>query len=151
MSCFVSCIKEINLVPFHWAWFICICPNSAHSFFLHLFCIRRIYRGIVIVLSSAARSMSCESWLFLFFPDIFQYSSSKTSYARLGFSINDVILFHAFRQDIEKISVKIFFDLTLVTPVKIPIFMFLLPRLIARAYQPDGNMTSFTLHFSRLT
>ena len=49
------------------------------------------------------------------------------------------------------ISVKIFFDLTLVPPVKIPIFMFLLPRLIARASQPDGNMTSFTLHFSRLT
>ena len=50
-----------------------------------------------------------------------------------------------------EISVKIFFDLTLVPPVKIPIFMFLLPRLIARASQPDGNMTSFTLHFSRLT
>ena len=50
-----------------------------------------------------------------------------------------------------KISVKIFFDLTLVPPVKIPIFMFLLSRLIARASQPDGNiMTSFTLHFSRL-
>ena len=45
-----------------------------------------------------------------------------------------------------KISVKIFFDLTLVVPVKIPIFMFLLPRLIARASQPDGNMTSFTLN-----
>ena len=37
-----------------------------------------------------------------------------------------------------EISVKIFFDLTLV------------PQ-IARASQPDGNMTSFTLHFSRLT
>ena len=36
-------------------------------------------------------------------------------------------------------------------PVKIPIFMFLLPRLIARASQAGGNMTSFTLHFSRLT
>ena len=46
---------------------------------------------------------------------------------------------------------KIFFDLTLATPVKIPIFMFLMPRLIARASQPGGNMTSFTLHFSRLT
>ena len=42
-------------------------------------------------------------------------------------------------------------DLTLVAPVKIPIFMFLLPRLISRASQPDGNMTSFILHFSRLT
>ena len=30
-------------------------------------------------------------------------------------------------------------------------FMFLLPRLIACASQPDGNMTSFTLHFPRLT
>ena len=50
-----------------------------------------------------------------------------------------------------EISVKIFFDLTLVPPVKIPIFMFLLPRLITRASQPDGNMTSFTLHFPRLT
>ena len=30
-------------------------------------------------------------------------------------------------------------------------FHVLLPRLIARASQPDGNMTSFTLHFSRLT
>ena len=28
--------------------------------------------------------------------------------------------------------------------VKIPIFMFLLPRLIALASQPDRNMTSFT-------
>ena len=27
----------------------------------------------------------------------------------------------------------------------------MLPRLNARASQPDGNMTSFTLHFSRLT
>ena len=27
------------------------------------------------------------------------------------------------------------------TTVKIPIFMYLLPRLIARASQPDGNMT----------
>ena len=50
-----------------------------------------------------------------------------------------------------EISVKISVDLTLVAPVKIPIFMFLLPRLIARASKPDGNMTSFTLHFSRLT
>ena len=31
-----------------------------------------------------------------------------------------------------KISVKIFFDLRLVPPVKLPIFMFLLPRLIVR-------------------
>ena len=46
---------------------------------------------------------------------------------------------------------KIFFDVTLVPPVKIPIFMFLLLRLIARASQLDGNMTSFTLHFSRFT
>ena len=50
-----------------------------------------------------------------------------------------------------EISVKIFFDLTPAPPVKIPIFMFLLPRLIARASQPDGNITSFTLHFSRFT
>ena len=50
-----------------------------------------------------------------------------------------------------EISVKIFFDLTLVPPVKKPTFMFLLPWLIAPASQPDGNMTSFTLHFSRLT
>ena len=50
-----------------------------------------------------------------------------------------------------EISVKIFFDFTLVPPVKIPMFMFLLPRLIARASQPDGNMTSFTLHFSLLS
>ena len=50
-----------------------------------------------------------------------------------------------------EISVKIFFDLTLVPPLKIPIFTFLLPRLIARVSQPDGNMTSFTLNFSRLT
>ena len=42
-----------------------------------------------------------------------------------------------------EISVKIFFDLTLVPPLKIPIFMFLLGRLIVCASQPDGNMTSF--------
>ena len=46
-----------------------------------------------------------------------------------------------------EISVKIFFNLTLVPPVKILIFMFLLPRLIVHASQPDGNTTSFTLHF----
>ena len=46
-----------------------------------------------------------------------------------------------------EIAMKIFFDLTLVPPVKIPMFVFLLPRLIARASQPDNNMTSFTLHF----
>ena len=34
---------------------------------------------------------------------------------------------------------------------EIPIFMFLLSRLIVRASQPDGNMMSFTLNFSRLT
>ena len=50
-----------------------------------------------------------------------------------------------------EILVKIFLDLTLAAPVKIPISMVLLPRLIARASQPDGNMTSFTLNFSRLT
>ena len=50
-----------------------------------------------------------------------------------------------------EISVKIFFDLTLVPPVEIPIFMFLLPRLIVCALQPGGNMTSFTLNFSCLT
>ena len=44
-----------------------------------------------------------------------------------------------------EILVKIFFDLILVPPVKIPIFMFLLSRLTARASQPDGNITSFTL------
>ena len=49
------------------------------------------------------------------------------------------------------IGENIFFDLTPVPPVKIPTFMFLLPRLISRASQPDGNMTSFTLHFWRLT
>ena len=46
-----------------------------------------------------------------------------------------------------EILLKIFLDLTMVTPVKIPIFTFLLPRLIARASQPDGNMMSFTLHY----
>ena len=50
-----------------------------------------------------------------------------------------------------EISVKLFFDRTLLTLVKIPISMFLLCRLIAHASQPDGNMTSFTLHFSLLT
>ena len=50
-----------------------------------------------------------------------------------------------------EISMKIFLDLALVPPVKIPIFMFLLPRLIGRASQPDGNMMSFILHFLRLT
>ena len=43
------------------------------------------------------------------------------------------------------------FDLTLVPPEKIPIFTFLLPRLMVHASQPDGNETSFTLHFSCFT
>ena len=50
----------------------------------------------------------------------------------------------------QEISLKIFFDLTLVPSVEIPLFMFLLTRLIARVSQPDGNMTSFTLHFLHL-
>ena len=50
-----------------------------------------------------------------------------------------------------EISVKTFFDLKLERPVNIPIFMFLLPRLIAHVSQPDGNMMSFTLHFLHLT
>ena len=50
-----------------------------------------------------------------------------------------------------EISVKIIFDLTLLPPVKMLIFMFLLPRLIARTSQPDGNMMSFILHFLRTT
>ena len=50
-----------------------------------------------------------------------------------------------------EIAVKIVFNLTLIPSVKIPIFMFLLSRLIARASQPDRNMTSFALHFSRFT
>ena len=64
--------------------------------------------------------------------------------------MTDPIFISCFPVGYQEISVKIFFNLTLV-PVKIPIFMFLLPRLIARASQPDGNMTSFTLHFLRLT
>ena len=60
-----------------------------------------------------------------------------------------ISLFSCFPVGYREILVKIFFNLTLVSPVKIPIFMFLLPRLIARASQPDGSMTSFTLHFSR--
>ena len=61
------------------------------------------------------------------------------------------IVISCFPVGYREISVKIFFDLTLVRPVKIPIFMFLLPRLIAHASQPDRSMTLFTLHFSRLT
>ena len=53
-----------------------------------------------------------------------------------------------FPEGYREIAVKIFFYLTLVPPVKISIFMFLLSRLIAHASQPDGNITSFTLHFS---
>ena len=56
-----------------------------------------------------------------------------------------------FPVEYQEISVKIFYDLTLEPPVKIPIFAFVLPRLTVRASQPDGNMMSFTLHFSRLT
>ena len=64
---------------------------------------------------------------------------------------NDRLIISCFPVGYGEIPVKIFFDLTLVAPVKIPIFTFLLPRLIARASQPDGNMTLFNLHFSRLT
>ena len=51
------------------------------------------------------------------------------------------VLISCFPVGYREISVKIFFDLTLVPPLKIPIFMFLLPRLIAHASQQDGNMT----------
>ena len=63
----------------------------------------------------------------------------------------NIFIISCFQVGYREISVKIFFDLRLVPPVEIPTFTFLLPRLIARASQPDGNMTSFTLHFSRLT
>ena len=46
-----------------------------------------------------------------------------------------------------EIAVKIFFNLTLVPPAKIPIFMFLLYRFIVRVSQPDGNMTSRRLPY----
>ena len=68
-----------------------------------------------------------------------------------GYVIKEYPVISCFPVGYQEISVKIFFDLTLVPPVKIPIFTFLLPRLIACASQPDGNMTSFTLHFLRLT
>ena len=63
----------------------------------------------------------------------------------------NIFIISCFQVGYREISVKIFFDLRLVPPVEIPTFTFLLPRLIARASQPDGNMTSFTLHFSRFT
>ena len=56
-----------------------------------------------------------------------------------------------FPEGYREIVVKIFYNLTLVPPEKIQIFMFLLSRLIERASQPDGNMMSFTLHFLRMT
>ena len=66
-------------------------------------------------------------------------------------SIHSWDIISCFPVGYREIAVKIFFDLTLVPPVNIPIFMFLLSRFITRASQPDGNMTSFDLHFSRLT
>ena len=44
-----------------------------------------------------------------------------------------VVFISCFPVGYRKIAVKIFFDLTLVAPVKISIVMFLLSRLIARA------------------
>ena len=80
-------------------------------------------------------------------------SDTESTLSTFPFSIISqlFLLISCFPVGYREISVKIFFYLTLVPPVKIPIFTFLLPRLIARASQPDGNMTSFTLHFSRLT
>ena len=69
-------------------------------------------------------------------------------YHSIGFKLYTLI--SCFTVGYREISVKIFFDFTQVPPVKSPIFMFLLLRLTALASQPDGNMTSFTLHFSRL-
>ena len=81
--------------------------------------------------------------------DIKIYYSGKFQ----DFTARYIIMFFisCFPVGYRKIAVKIFFDLTLVPPVKIPIFMFLLPRLNVRASQPDENMTSFTLNFSSLT
>ena len=46
---------------------------------------------------------------------------------------------------------NIFQSYTGTTCKNIDFRVLVLPRLIARASQPDGNMTSFTLHFLRLT
>ena len=80
----------------------------------------------------------------------FHYDSNKTVG---GVCDTNLIIFFisCFPVGYQEISVKIFFDLTLVRPEKIPIFMFLLPWLNEHASQPDRNMMSFTLHFSRLT
>ena len=76
----------------------------------------------------------------------FPHGHQKSSLCGKGL----IFIISYFPVEYREICEKIFFDLTLVAPVKIPIFMFSLPRLIAHASQPDGNMTSFTLHFSRL-
>ena len=47
--------------------------------------------------------------------------------------VKEIMFISCFPVGYREIAVKIYFDLTLVPPVKIPIFMFLLPRLIARA------------------
>ena len=68
----------------------------------------------------------------------FLHTHYQTNTAERGMTISCFLVGYC------EIEVKIFFNLTLVTPVKILIFMFL---LIACASQPDGNMTVFTLNF----
>ena len=55
---------------------------------------------------------------------------NRRKYQKLIFVYKVTNIISCFPVGYRKISVKIFFDLTLVLPVKIPIFMFLLPRLI---------------------
>ena len=62
----------------------------------------------------------------------------------------NIINYSRFPVGYREISMKIFFDLTLVSAVKIPIFMFLLPRLIARASQLNGKNDVIYLAFLAL-
>ena len=78
------------------------------------------------------------------------YEISPVDLKRMIFIEKCRVIISCFPVGYREMAVKIFFDLTLVAPVKISIFMFLLSGLIARASQPDRNMTSFTL-FSHLT
>ena len=79
---------------------------------------------------------------------MFLYSTNINKYWYCTDFCKYHIFISCFPVGYREIAVKYFSILTLVEPVKISIFIFLLSRLIARASQPDGNMTLFTLLFS---
>ena len=133
--------------------------TSIFSFSLNVF--KKLLTTFKIkALENTGKRKKCWFPAFSAFPTVFSTLSKRKTIILATFICRlQMLIFQSrlkffiscFPVGYREISVKIFFDLTLVAPVKIRICICWLPRLIVHASQPDGNMTSFTLNFSRLT